>query len=344
MSLAVPAGTFPTRWKALVGVAIAALAIWYAVAFVGSERGAVGEDGFQEYKLPLGMTIPVGMAVASRGGAVWFTLEASDVLGVLRGGQFAFVPKGAASIEPLGLAVDPAGAVWFTEAPKQRIARMSVDGVVTSFDLTTPIARLGRLAAAADGSIWFAEGSLGSVTQLKDGHFVRHTIGPRPGAESTDVAPFGVAVAPDGVVWASLQGADALLRVTPGRESKMIEVPIRGAGLGDVAIGPDGAVWFLAAAANKIGRYAGGRFESFSVPTPNAGLMSLAVAPDGAAWFTALRGHRLGRVHKGVVTEFPLPRANARPFGIVVDADNNVWYSDLSGWIGKLDAAHARVR
>jgi len=114
--------------------------------------------------------------------------------------------------------------------------------------------------------------------------------------------------------------------------------------LGDVAVGIDGAVWFVEIAANKIGRFAGGRFEEFAVPTPSAGLTGLAVAPDGAAWFTELRGHRLGRVHGGAITEYVLPRADARPFGIAVDAGNNVWYTDLSGWLGRLDADRARAR
>jgi virginiamycin B lyase len=105
-----------------------------------------------------------------------------------------------------------------------------------------------------------------------------------------------------------------------------------------------GAVWFIEMAANKIGRFADGRFQEFSVPTPNAALTGLAVAPDGAVWFTELRGHKLGRLRNGVVTEFALPRPDARPFGIAVDAANNVWYTDLSGWLGRLAAERAKGR
>ena len=202
---------------------------------------------------------------------------------------------------------------------------------------------LGRLAVSPDGTIWFAEMTHASVTQLKDGRFIRHSIVPTPG-NSTDAFPFGVAVAPDGTVWATLQNADALLRIAPSGETAVIDVPIRQSGLSDIAVAKDGAVWFLSAGANKVGRYAGGRFEEFSVPTANAGLTALAVAPDGAAWFTALRAHRLGRVFQGVVTEFALPRNNARPISIAVDAENNVWYADLAGWIGKLSADRAKVR
>jgi virginiamycin B lyase len=299
--------------------------------------GAPDLRGFEEYKLP---AIPVALAVAADRSAVWFTLESSNMIGLLRNGQLAFVRKDFESIEPLGLAIDANGAAWFTEAPKQAIVRASAEGSTTSFALGTAVSRLGRLAVGSDRTIWFAEPTRASITQLKDGQLIRHAVG----GSTADALPFGVAVAPDGTVWATLQNVDALWRITPSGETTTIEVPIRQAGLADIAVANDGAVWFVAAGANKIGRYAGGRFEAFSVPTPNGGLTALAVAPDGAAWFSALRAHRLGRVHQGVVTEFALPRDNARPIGIAVDADNNVWYADLTGWVGKLGADRARVR
>ena len=81
--------------------------------------------------------IPVGIA-PSPDGAIWFTLEASDAIGVLRNGTIQKLPKGADSVEPLGLAVDAGGRAWYTEAPKQRISRVSTDGTIASFGLATP--------------------------------------------------------------------------------------------------------------------------------------------------------------------------------------------------------------
>ena len=321
-------------------------AIVMSVAVAGGalvwRPGTASSWGFQEFKLAVA-DIPVGIAV-SPDGTVWFTLEASDAIGLLRNGRIQKLSKGADSVEPLGLAVDAGGRAWYTDAPKQRISRVSVDGSITSFGLSTPVARLGRLAIAPDGDVWFAETSLVSVTNLKDGRLTRHVVGSLSPETPMDAAPFGVAVAPDGTVWATLQNANKLLRLAPNGEKTAFDVPTRASGLGDVAVGAGGAVWFLEIAANKIGRFAGGRFEEFTVPTPRAGLTALAVAPDGDAWFTELRGHRLGRVHAGAITEFVLPRADARPFGITADAGNNVWYTDLSGWLGRLDADRARAR
>jgi virginiamycin B lyase len=331
-----------TRWTAQwwIGLGMAASLV-VAVAALVWRPVPNSAWGFREFRLP-SSEIPVGIAVA-HDGAVWFTLEGSDAIGVLRGGQIQKLPKGVDSVEPLGLAVDTGGSVWYTEAPKQRISRVSPDGSITSFGLATPVARLGRLAIAPGGDVWFAEQSLVSVTQLKNGRFTRHVLGSVSPASPMDAAPFGVAVSNEGTVWATLQNANKLLRLGAGGDSTTLDVPTRRSGLGDVAVGSDGSAWFLEIGANKIGRFADGRFEEFSVPTKSAGLTALAVAPDGAAWFTELRAHRLGRLHAGVITEFALPRPDARPFGIAVDARNNVWYTDLSGWVGRLDADRARV-
>ena len=343
----VPAARAPAPWWKwlLPGVAIVAALAWLALR-APWPIGGTGTGGFEEYRLPDRTAFPVALAVAPDRSGVWFTLESSNMLGVLRDGQFTFVRKEFESIEPLGLAIDARGAAWLTEAPKQAIVRAAPDGSIASFPLGTPVARLGRLAVGPDDSVWFAEPTRGSVTQLKEGRLIRHAV--RSAATATtlaaDAVPYGVAVAPDGTVWATLPSADALMRIAPNGDKTIVQVPIRQAGLNDIAVGRDGAVWFAAAGANQIGRYAGGRFETFKVPTPNAGLTALAASPDGAAWFSALRAHRIGRVHNGVVTEFALPRDNARPIGIAVDADHNVWYADLSGWIGKLPADRARVR
>jgi virginiamycin B lyase len=334
---------FPTwSWRAWLAGAIA-LGLAAALVLFGWPTGPSNAGGFEEFRLPSRTDMPVAIATA-RDGTVWFTLESSDALGRVRNGQVEKVPKGAESIEPLGLAVDGDGHAWYTEAPKQRISRASPDGAIVSFGLATPVARLGRLAVGHDGAVWFAEPSVVSVTLLKDGRFTRHVMGALTAKVPADATPFGIAVAPDGAVWATLPNANKVLRIARDGEATVFDVPTRQSGLGDIAVGPDGAVYFLEMAANKIGRIAGGRVEEFPVPTAAAGLTALAVAPDGAAWFTELRGHRLGRLNAGKITEFQLPRPDARPVGVAVDSVNNVWYTDLSGWVGQLHAARARVR
>jgi virginiamycin B lyase len=293
--------------------------------------------GFTEYRMERPRDIPTAVAVGPDG-AVWFTLDFADAIGVLRDGRLRRIPKAGQNFEPLGLAVDRTGTAWYTDGPGRVISRVAPDGGLASFALATPVVKLGRLATAPDGAVWFAEESADSLTRLKDGAFTRHVVGP------AGVGPFGVAVDARGAVWGTLPRANRLVRIAAGGDIAEFEPPTRAALLGDVAVAPDGAVWFLEMQANKIGRLAAGRFDEFAVPTRSAGLTALAVAPDGAVWFTELRGQRLGRLRDGVIVEFPLPDGAARPFGIAVDGGGNVWYTNLGGALGRLAAERARAR
>ena len=293
--------------------------------------------GFAEYRMERARDIPTAVAVGPDG-AVWFTIDFGDAIGVLRQDRIQRIPKGSENFEPLGLAVDRDGSAWYTDGPSRLISRMSRDGRVSSFALSTPVAKLARLAAAPDGAVWFAEESAYSFTRLKDGAFTRHPVS-TPG-----IAPFGVAVDASGTMWGTLPRANRLVRISARGEVAEFDVPTRAAQLGDVAIAADGTVWFLEMQANKIGRFVDGQFAEFAVPTRSAGLTALAVAPDGAVWFTELRAQQLGRLRDGVITEFPLPQSGARPFGIAVDGSGNVWYTDLNGGLGRLSAERARGR
>jgi virginiamycin B lyase len=298
--------------------------------------GHWSDPGFIEYRMLVKTDIPTVLAIAPNG-AVWFTLEFSDAIAVFRNGRIERLRKGTQNLEPLGLAVDAAGGAWYTDAPGRAISRISPDGSTQSFPLATPIVRLGRLAMAPDGAVWFADVTTASVTRLQHGVFVRHDVG------SLRATPYGVAVDARGTVWTTLQGADKLARIASDGQVTTFEVPTRSGGLSDVIVDQSGAVWFIELRANKIGRFAEGRFTEFTIPTPSAGLTTLAAAPDGSVWFAELRAGKLGRLRDGRVAEFRLPRADGRPFGVAVDTANNVWYTDLSGWFGMLPAVRAKA-
>jgi len=322
-------------WRRRASLTVALLLIVAAgLVFVW---GPWRDSGFVEHRMLRRTDIPAAIAIAPDG-AVWFTIEMSDAIGVHRHGRIERVSKRTQNLETLGLDVDADGSVWYTDGPARAVARMAADGSIRSFPLTTPVVRLGRLAVGSDGAVWFADATTASVTRLKDGVFTRHT------SRSADAVPWGVAVEAGGTVWATLPNVNRLARITADEQVTEFDVPTRGSGLGDVAVDARGVVWFVEQQANKIGRFAEGRFTEFAIPTPSPGLIALAVAPDGAVWFTELRSGRLGRLRDGRVTEFRLPRSDARPFGVAVDRANRVWYTDLGGWLGMLRADQATSR
>jgi virginiamycin B lyase len=267
---------------------------------------------------------------------VWFTIDFANAIGRIRDGKIERLTEPGTNLEPVGLTVAADGAAWYTDAAARQIQRISPGGEINSFALDTPIVKLGKIAAAADGSLWFAEATAYSITRLRNGKLKRHVV------DSIRAEPYGVAVAPDGTIWATLRAGNQLLRITPDGAMKAFDIPTRGSSPTDVAVDSQGAVWFLEFRGNKVGRYAAGRFEEFPVGEgPTAGLTGLAVTADGTVWFAMLRQGSLGRLRDGRIERFRLPRESARPYSVAIDGEGNVWYADITGFVGKLPAAQA---
>jgi len=305
---------------ALVG-ALLAIVIW--------RYGASATPTVVEYPMLVTGDIPATLAIAPDG-AVWFTIENSSALGVVRDGQVERVSRGRQSLEPLGLAIGTAGDVWFTDTMSKSIGVWSPERGVVWFQLPTGVTQFGRMVVAPDGGVWVADSWSNALVRFHDGQFTAYQ------ASTPNANPYGVAIDSSGTVWATLQGANQLVRVDADGRTAELELPTRLAGPTDVAVDGSGAVWFLELRAGKLGRYAAGRFDEFPIPAPQAGLTSLAVAPDGTVWLSALRAGKLLRFRDGAFAEFGLPRSSARPFGVAVDGAGNVWYSDLAGWVGTL--------
>jgi virginiamycin B lyase len=289
------------------------------------------EVRFVEYRMPELHDAPIAIAAAADG-TIWFTIDRADAIGRIRAGRLERLPTSGPNIEPTGLGIGQDGSAWFTDMAARAIARIGPTGEVSRFTLDTPIVRLGRLVVAPEGAAWFAESTRSSITRLKDGSFTRYQVEPSRGG------PYGVAMAPDGSVWATLQSGNQLLRINAAGRVENLEIPRPGALPTDVAAGSDGSVWFLQFRANRIGRWRSGTFDDFEIGGESAGLSGLAVAPDKSVWFGMLRRSSLGRLRDGKIKAFKLPRDNARPYTLVIDPVGNVWYADITGYIGMLPA------
>ena len=300
-------------------------------------RAAPTAEKFVEHRMADPQDAPIAIAAAADG-TIWFTIDHADAIGRLRDGRVERLATSARNIEPVGLAVAADGSAWYTDIATRAIARITGSGEILRFVLDTPIARLGRLAIAPDGAAWFADPTGYGVTRLKDGVFTRHQI------EAARGGPYGVAIAADGTVWASLQNGNQLLSIAPDGTARTFDLPRPGAVPTDVAVGPDGTVWFLEFRANRVGRYQDGKFSEVEVGNDNAGLSGIAVAPGGDVWFGLMRRASLGRLRDGTIEVFSLPRKNARPYSVAVDRDGNVWYADISGFVGMLPARYASGR
>lgn len=308
---------------ALLLVALVSLGAWRLFA-------AGPAPQFVEYRMSEEHDMPTAIAAAPDG-AIWFTIDLADAIGHLQAGRIDRLSTAVSNVEPLGLAAADDGSAWFTDNAAHAISHITAAGELTHVPLDTGSVRLGRLALASDGAVWFAEETAFSITRLKDGVLTRHVFDQITGG------PYGVAVATDGTVWATLRNTDQLLRINPDGKIATIDLPNRGASPSDIAVAPDGSVWFTEFRANRLGRYKDGRIEEIHLGEGPFGLTGLVVASDGTVWFGMLRTGRIGRFAHGKFTSFALPHPHARPCSLALDGQGHLWYADITGYIGKLE-------
>jgi streptogramin lyase len=176
-------------------------------------------------------------------GNFWITATARDRI-------VQMTPAGATTEYPLPAGSGPGriivgadGKLWFTLAA-QSLGRMGTGGDFTSFGLPPFIgpARPARdLAAAADGSIWFTDGSdLGR--RNTDGTIFRQSVS---GAER-------VILGADGAVWIS--SWNGVARYTPGTGVQYLNLPLPGSGPVGLAFGADTNLWVAQSTASRIGK------------------------------------------------------------------------------------------
>ena len=325
----------------LAGVAIIVAGI-LAAALALALR-SVGRIGIRRVEDAAGTDIPVAIAVA-RDGMVWFTIDSSNAIGRLKDGRIEKVRKPTDNLEPLGLAADADGSAWYTDAHLRAISRVSNDGTITSFDLATPVARLGRLALAPDGAVWFAESTAVSVTRLQDGRFTRHAVGSahrggggqcRAVRDCRRRAGNGLGDAPEceqARAHRCWRGDDGVRAANPPERTRGCRRRPERRGVGSGGRREQGRAVRCRAVRGVL-----------RSPPPTRG------SPRSPWPRTAPRGSRKrvptssAACAAASIKEFALPRRDARPFGVAVDGANNVWYTDLSGWLGMLRGDRARA-
>ena len=202
------------------------------------------------------------------------------------------------------------GNIWFSDAGRRAVGRITPSGVVTEFAFSTEIGVPYGIGAGPDGNIWVTTNSGGG----RQDSIVR--------------------VTPDG----SLASFQAGTR-TDG---------VFGTGPESIATGPDGNLWFPEFFADRVGRMTqAGTLTEFPIPTPDSSPRGIVAGPDGNMWFveSAVQRSAIARVTpEGVITEFPIggsPTDQFQPSGIVVGPDGNLWFSQsrpmaTQGEIGRM--------
>jgi streptogramin lyase len=179
--------------------------------------------------------------------------------------------------------------------------------------------------AAALATAPAAFGAVGGVTEFSTGM-------------PTGGAPQSITAGPDGDLWFTLPGANAIGRITPTGQVSSFTAGIQtGAQPWGITAGPDGNLWFTERGTGAIGRITPqGQVTEFAIPTSGMRPWGITAGPDGNLWFTAAQAPAnpgdpiatmVGRITpQGVVTEFTYALGNTlQPRGITAGPDGNLW-------------------
>ncbi|HEX3836264.1 MAG TPA: hypothetical protein VHW25_04810 [Steroidobacteraceae bacterium] len=222
---------------------------------------------------------------------------------------------------------DPDQEHWLT--PHE--SGLVTDGQVHFFPLPHDRSGPTTVVVAADGKIWFTEGSGNRIGSMNpDGTDLLEFPLPHP-----DSSPRIITRGSDGNFWFSEHTGNRISRITQNGRITEWDIPTPNSQPRAVALGKDGNIWFGMFAAGKIGRITpAGVITEFTPPTADSGPRAIAAGGDGNLWFSEYRTDKIGRITpKGVITEFALPRRNSGPGDITMGPDGALWFVELSGGI-----------
>ncbi len=185
-------------------------------------------------------------------GKLWFTAAAGGRIGRLDPATGAIqmwpvpAPRAGIPSSPFSLTVLPNGQIWFGYLTGGAVGHLdSATGRVTLYHLADPQATVFSIAHDAKGRIWFTEivpGKLGMIDSASG----RVTELPVPALSGNLAALYRLVVANDGEVWFVDNGANALVRYTPGKATyTFFQLPAssRG-GLYGLTCDAAGRLWF----------------------------------------------------------------------------------------------------
>jgi len=239
---------------------------------------------------------------------------------------------------PLNIEAGPDGNLWFTEAYKAKIGRITPQGKIDEFGPTSPSP--WSLTTGPDGALWytaanFAGRSYGWIGRIStSGEITEHLL---------DAVPGEITTGPDGNLWFTY-AIGKVGKMTPSGQVTSYDLPSADGAppseLVGITPGSDGNLWFVLqrGTAPRLGAIVrvtlAGEMTEYPLPIvpstdPGFGPLCILRGPDGALWFT--EGERgIGRITtSGARTEF-FADMPGNYVALAFDFDEHIWVTDYN--------------
>ncbi len=153
-----------------------------------------------------------------------------------------------------------------------------------------------------------------------------------------------ITTGPDGNVWFSDPGANAVGTISPTTHAiSLTTIPTANATPAGITTGPDGNIWFCERSAEAIGMInpTTHAINSFALPSGSKGPANITAGSNGNLWFTVnvLGSHQIGEINPTThtITEFTLSTGSYGPFDITSGPDGNLWFTGGPTGLGKIN-------
>jgi virginiamycin B lyase len=236
---------------------------------------------------------------ALRDGTVWYANRSGNRLTRINPDRSLtpFVPTDGATAGLSAIVAGSDGTIWYAKDGANRIGRIPPGGGQgVEFELPRKNSFPVAMTLDRSGAVWFAASSGNYIGRVgADGAVTVHAP-PKQG--SLDFTPQHLTLGPDGNLWMTDRGHNAIYRyaLAAGQFSRF-DIATPRAHPARIRPGTDGNLWFTMTAARKVGRITPqGAITEFDVGDLAGGTPRDVVAtPDGSVWFSA-SGPRSGRI------------------------------------------------
>ncbi len=230
--------------------------IWFTAnsgGYIGKLDPKTGQ--VTQYKMPDEKARDPHTPVFDQKGILWFTVQGGNFVGRLdpKTGDIKLKQVPTAGALPYGIVVSSKGVPFFCEFGTNKLASIDPDTMaITEYALPQKNARPRRLAITADDVLYYTDYARGYLGRY-DPKTGKADEWQSPG--KGDASPYGIAVAPDGVVWYSESGVDpnTLVRFDPRTATFAEEkIPSGGGVVRNMLATPDGRLYLACSGVNKV--------------------------------------------------------------------------------------------
>lgn len=304
------------------------------------------QSAFKEFVVPTVKSVPRMIIPSKVDDSIWFTEGGGDFYGFEgippqnkigkidesgRITEFATPTKDGdgSKVAVDSLVMDKKGNIWFTERLAGKVGKLSPDGKITEFPLSSPTSGPLGIDIDKSGNLWIAQRYANKISQMTpDGKLTDIEL-PEPDSE-----PRTVFVDSRNRVWYTARAANEIGYYDMNTKKLVrLQIPTstaRPAGMWETS---DGTIYFVEMVGNKLAKVVGDQIVEFTIPTKFSGAFKIVADAEDNLWFTQVITNSIAKFNTKTheFIEFKIPTEDSRPGGIAIDRKGRIWFTQQKG-------------